>query len=239
MRTFPTIGCRRARGRTGGIITVRPGDSVTWFNADTAFHTVTSVVPTGDRYPGPDDEDGAFDSGLFTAGKSYTLQFDVPGDYYYYCTLHPWMTGTVHVVSDPGNTKSIVGVASDHTDDGMGFVVSYVSDADLSGDVAVDPDEKTLTFEVVGEGGGHLALTLPKGLIDNPVAVWVDGEAADFDSAADSAATRVDIQIDPSSREIRIMGSDIVPEFGVALLILAISVASVVVFSKKAGLYGP
>ena len=51
-------------GNTDGVITIPPLDTVTWKNADTAAHTVTS----GTVENGPD---GIFDSSLFGPGKSH------------------------------------------------------------------------------------------------------------------------------------------------------------------------
>ncbi len=79
-------------GDTTGEIVISSGDSVTWYNGDTAFHTITSVTASG-------EEDGVFDSGFFSAGESYTRQFTDVGDFDYYCSLHPWMTGAVIVIS--------------------------------------------------------------------------------------------------------------------------------------------
>jgi len=238
---FPYFWSQKDTGDTTGIITVFPGDAVTWSNADTAFHTITSINPTGERTPTPDDENGLFDSGFFTAGKSYTHQFDNLGDFYYYCTLHPWMNGVVHVILDPGSVKSIDRIASVYTDDGLGFEVKYFLDAYLAPAVHVNPDEKTLTFTLTGESDNtHLTLTLPKELIDNPTTVWVDENMVNFESdstVSGSTATRLIIPIDITSREIKIMGSNVIPEFGsIALLILAISIISIIVFSKKTSL---
>ncbi len=115
----PYFWSEKSTGVTTGEITVFPGDSVTWNNADTAFHTITSVTQSG-------DEDGLFDSGFFTGGESFTREFNDLGDYYYYCTLHPWMNGVVHVVKNTGSVKSIHNVASGYTDDGLGFTVKYI-----------------------------------------------------------------------------------------------------------------
>ncbi|MCE2506614.1 MAG: PEFG-CTERM sorting domain-containing protein [Nitrosopumilaceae archaeon] len=228
-------------GVTTGIITVFPGDSVTWSNADTAFHTITSIDPTGEQTPAPDDENGLFDSGFFTAGKSYTHQFNDLGDFYYYCTLHPWMNGVVHVVLDPGRVKSIDRIASGYSDDGLGFEVKYFLDAYLSPTVDVDPTEKTLTFVLTGESNNDsITLTLPKELIDNPTTVWVDGDMVDFESDSSiskDTATQLVIPIDQQSREIKIMGSNVIPEFGgIVMLILTISILSIIIFSKKTNL---
>ncbi|MBI1662977.1 MAG: PEFG-CTERM sorting domain-containing protein [Nitrosopumilus sp.] len=238
---YPYFWSQKDTGVTTGIITVFPGDSVTWSNADTAFHTITSIDPTGEQTPAPDDENGLFDSGFFTAGKSYTHQFNDLGDFYYYCTLHPWMNGVVHVVLDPGSVKSIDRIASGYSDDGLGFEVKYFLDAYLSPTVDVDPTEKTLTFVLTGESNNDsITLTLPKELIDNPTTVWVDGDMVDFESDSSiskDTATQLVIPIDQQSREIKIMGSNVIPEFGgIVMLILTISILSIIIFSKKINL---
>ena len=63
------------------------GEPITWTNEDSAFHTVTAGT-----YDSPA---GTFDSGYMDPYDSYTLSFKAPGTYKYYCTLHPWMEGTV------------------------------------------------------------------------------------------------------------------------------------------------
>lgn len=237
---YPYFWSQKDTGVTTGEITVFPGDTITWSNADTAFHTITSVSASSIE-AGDFKEDGLFDSGFFTAGKSYTRQFDDLGDFYYYCSLHPWMNGVVHVVLDPGSVKSIDGIASGFSDDGLGFEVKYFLDAYLANTVHVNPDAKTLTFTLTGESNNdEITITLPKELIDNPTTVWVNGGIVDFESdstISGNTATQLVIPIDNDSREIKIMGSKVIPEFGgIALLILTISIVSIIIFSKKTSL---
>ena len=71
-------------------IRVDTGDTVMWFNADTAAHTVTSGTTAG----GPN---GIFDSSLFGAGSTFKVRFDTSGEYPYFCMVHPWMVGKVVV----------------------------------------------------------------------------------------------------------------------------------------------
>jgi plastocyanin len=67
------------------------GSTVTWKNEDTASHTVTSGTVQNNT-PTPD---GSFDSGILNPGDSFPFVFDKAGEYPYYCTIHPWMTGKV------------------------------------------------------------------------------------------------------------------------------------------------
>ena len=72
-------------------VTVSPGSSVIWDNQDNALHTATSG-----ESPTPD---GKFDSGLIGANqlsKPVTMPSE-PGEYKYFCTLHPFLVGTVTV----------------------------------------------------------------------------------------------------------------------------------------------
>jgi plastocyanin len=75
------------------------GDTITWLNDDNAGHTVTSGTPGG----GPD---GLFDSGLMSPGGQFSHQFSKEGSFSYYDTLHPWMTGTVTINSEPCQVPS-------------------------------------------------------------------------------------------------------------------------------------
>jgi plastocyanin len=67
------------------------GSMVTWVNDDTAPHTVTSGTVERNS-PTPD---GRFDSGIMNPGDSFPFVFDSAGEYPYYCSIHPWMTGKV------------------------------------------------------------------------------------------------------------------------------------------------
>ena len=71
------------------LILTKKGDSVTWVNEDSAFHSVTSGL-----YDSPTE---LFDSGHLDPFESFTFTFDEVGDYDYFCTLHPWMEGLVTV----------------------------------------------------------------------------------------------------------------------------------------------
>ena len=71
------------------LILTKKGDSVTWVNEDSAFHSVTSGF-----YESPTE---LFDSGHLDPFESFTFTFDDVGDYDYFCTLHPWMKGQVTV----------------------------------------------------------------------------------------------------------------------------------------------
>src|SRR5918993_2816438 len=70
---------------------VKADETVTWKNDDTAIHTATSGK---DATP-----DGKFDTSLVSPGQSSEpiAMPNEPGEYTYFCTLHPWMIGTIIV----------------------------------------------------------------------------------------------------------------------------------------------
>ena len=71
-------------------VTISVGDTVFWSNDDSAAHTVTSGnVDAGFT--------GVFNSGLFASNSRFEFTFDKAGTFDYFCMVHPWMTGIVHV----------------------------------------------------------------------------------------------------------------------------------------------
>ena len=71
------------------VLTVKVGTRVTWTNHDTTPHTVTS---SDKRFTS---------SGGLDTGDQYSVVFDKPGVYEYFCSLHPMMTG--RVIVQPGH----------------------------------------------------------------------------------------------------------------------------------------
>ena len=79
-------------------ITAGKYSTITWYNADFAFHTVTS----GSAGNGPD---GEFGSGMMGPGESFSFRFTDDGTFNYFCMIHPWMEGQV-VISRGGTSIS-------------------------------------------------------------------------------------------------------------------------------------
>ena len=64
-------------------LVVKTGTTVTWKNQDDIPHTVVSA--------------GKFKSKALDTDDSYSFTFTAAGDYTYFCSLHPHMTGTIKV----------------------------------------------------------------------------------------------------------------------------------------------
>jgi plastocyanin len=69
---------------TPGAIVVKAGTQVTWINHDDIPHTVDST-------------DGKFKSGALDTDDKFEFRFLEPGEYPFYCRIHPRMTGKIVV----------------------------------------------------------------------------------------------------------------------------------------------
>ena len=66
------------------VVTVKAGTTVTWTNGDDIPHTVVSKT-------------GLFKSKVLDSGDKFAFTFAKPGNFGYFCSLHPHMTGTIIV----------------------------------------------------------------------------------------------------------------------------------------------
>ena len=64
-------------------LTIKVGTTVTWKNRDDIPHTIVSA--------------GKFRSKTLDTDDSFSFTFTAAGDYKYFCSLHPHMTGMVKV----------------------------------------------------------------------------------------------------------------------------------------------
>ncbi|MGB2634472.1 MAG: cupredoxin family copper-binding protein [Candidatus Acidiferrum sp.] len=67
-----------------GTLTVPVGRTVTWTNRDDIPHTVVST-------------EGAFKSKVLDTDEKFAFTFNKAGEYAYFCSVHPKMTGKIVV----------------------------------------------------------------------------------------------------------------------------------------------
>jgi plastocyanin len=67
-----------------GNLQVPVGATVTWTNYDDAPHTATA-------------KDGSWDTGILNRNEKKAITFDQPGEYQYYCKVHPDMIARLTV----------------------------------------------------------------------------------------------------------------------------------------------
>ena len=70
-------------------LTINVGDTIEWTNEDSAPHTATA-------------DNKFFDTDRLEEGDSHKITFNKPGTFSYYCSIHPYMKGTV-VVREAGS----------------------------------------------------------------------------------------------------------------------------------------
>ena len=66
------------------VTSVKVGTTVAWTNGDDIPHTVVS-------------KDGVFKSKVLDSGDKFSFTFAKPGQFGYFCSLHPHMTGAIVV----------------------------------------------------------------------------------------------------------------------------------------------
>ena len=71
-------------------LVVAPGTTVTWTNDDDSPHSVR-------------EKDGKFKSAALDTDDKFSQTFTAPGEYEYFCSIHPYMTGKV-VVKPAGSS---------------------------------------------------------------------------------------------------------------------------------------
>jgi len=218
-------------GDTSGFIEIIVNDTVFWKNGDTVAHTVTSGTPLN----GPD---GIFDSGKMDPGKFFEQKFTELGEFPYYCTLHPWKTGLVSVVS---GHNYLPNVGSDFGDGTNVFDIEYKFNR-LVNRASIDESTKSISLELMGNtinDDNTLTLFLPSALISGISSVSVDGAMTEeFTQEFEDDTTVLVINEVPSyAKSITITGTTIVPEFGtIAAVILAVAITSIIIMSLKSKL---
>ncbi|MBI2486609.1 MAG: cupredoxin domain-containing protein [Deltaproteobacteria bacterium] len=69
------------------------GTAVVWTNGDAVDHSVTNGTP--------EKLGGAFGSGFFNKGQTFSFTFTKAGEYQYFCKKHDFMRGAIKVVPAP------------------------------------------------------------------------------------------------------------------------------------------
>jgi plastocyanin len=90
-------------------ISIGINDTVRWTNNDTEPHTVTSGLGGGIASLLTNSQgkpNGLFDTGLFAPDTYVSIKFNESGTFNYFCTIHPWMEGIIHVRDTSTNIPS-------------------------------------------------------------------------------------------------------------------------------------
>ncbi len=229
-------------------VSIDVGGEVTWSNDDSAAHTVTSGTPE----EGPD---GFFDSSLFMAGTTFSVKFDdfTPGEYPYFCMVHPWMQGIVTVVGAEEEQED------EHQDEmeHMDSEGHLIAEASATGMLSDGTEVKIWTSEpMTGEMMEVHVEFVDAEHVNHDITVTQNGETVLDDTGAHhhegmgmhttaplSSSDPVDITltftgygIDEKTGPIgeQVVFSNVVPEFGtIAAMILAVAIVSIIAVTAR------
>jgi predicted secreted protein with PEFG-CTERM motif len=214
-------------GEATGDIDIVVGDTIIWKNGDGAKHTITS----GTLEDGPDGNFGG--SEFLVPGEFYTFTFTEKGQYPYFCLIHPWMMGVV-TVTDEGY-KIVANVGKDTGDGLSSFNVDYQYSGIIS-DAITNQEQKSITFKITRDAKSNnhnLLMLLPSKLIEGPYVIFVDDKKnLNFEYIPADVST-IEIELSDESKEITIVGTKIIPEFGVLSIIILGAAFSSLVFIQK------
>lgn len=210
-------------GEATGDIEILIGDSVVWKNGDQAQHTITS----GTVKDGPDGIFGGPE--LLAPGDSYKFTFLEKGNYPYFCLIHPWMTGVVTVTD---GYQLLADVGKDAGDGLTTFDVDYQFEGKITS-ATVNRKQQSITFNVFSDPKSldySLVLMLPKDLIEGPYAIFVDGEKnLQFDYFPGNEVNTIKINLSENVKQMTVVGTNIVPEFGIwSVIILGIAFTTII-----------
>ncbi len=225
------------------VITVKSGATIVFENHAPEIHTATSTDFTEDeRNPIAND---IFDTGLLRQGEQAKVVINDAGEYNYFCAVHPNdMRGVVKVLGtnvpeskDSSNDNVTVEYKGNKFD-----IDATLTNGDIS-DIKVDEDFTSIVLTVdTNTEDGELTITLPRELIDSKFdnadddfIVLVNGDDLGYDEInTDERARTLTIPVPHGTEEIEIIGTQVVPEFGIiTALTLTTAIAGIVLVSRK------
>jgi len=128
---------------------------------------------------------------------------------------------------------------------GSSDLIGYMITGGKLLNIMPDVDSNSLIISIDATSDGSLTLTIPRSVLDATINngedddffVLIDGEEVDFDETTTSTDRTLTIAFPAGAEEIEIIGTFVVPEFGViATMILAVAVISIIAISAKSKL---
>ena len=122
------------------------------------------------------------------------------------------------------------------------FDIQYTIRGAVVKDMIVDQDILGIRIIIEPADDGEVSLDLPRlsidaknsDGIDEIFIILIDGEQVPYEEIADSNSRLITIDFKEEDSEIEIIGTHVIPEFGImSILILAITIMTVMIFSRK------
>jgi hypothetical protein len=130
-------------------------------------------------------------------------------------------------------TQPISGTPSSNVIEGTEYNISSVIDGGEVLSIIPDPDAASLIFDIVTTSDGEITITLPRELIDAKIGseddvffVLVDGAEVDFTESNTATHRFLTVPFVHGSEEIEVIGTFVVPEFPIAILVLSIAIVA-------------
>jgi len=207
---------------------VRIGTTVVWTNTDDGRHTVTSGSP--------DEVTSPLKSLLLEKDETYEFVFQhgglFEGSYKYFDQVTRTMRGEIIVEPAPEEVEVLPvdeTIEIDFENPESGVKKFSLSNGSVES-MAVDPTLRMLIITVETElTNGRLEITLDRGLIDSKTneeddhfIVFVDGDEGFHEEIASTPRERtLQIVVPNGTTEVQVVGTQVIPEFPVAMLIIA------------------
>ncbi|MCH7757887.1 MAG: PEFG-CTERM sorting domain-containing protein [Thaumarchaeota archaeon] len=215
-------------GAATGDIEILVGDTIVWKNGGQAIHAIES----GTIEDGPDGVFGVTD---LDPGEFYKFTFPEKGRFPYYCFIHPWMIGVV-TVTNVG--YKIIPDIGKNTGDGLS---SFNVDYQYSGiipNARINEEQKSITFQLESDAKSidhNLMMLLPSELIEGPFVIFVDDKKSlDFEYIPGDDVNTIEIELSDTSKVLTIVGTKIIPEFGVlSIIVLGVAITSIIFIQKS------
>jgi plastocyanin len=226
-------------------LTVKIGATVVWTNTDDNRHTVTSGSPGQIIHP--------FKSLLLEEGEEYEFTFEYSGfyrgSYRYFDRITQSMCGEIIVEPESEEKKETVAVQTmkvDFSDPASGIKdISFTSGNIRSVEVDSTSHSLIITLEDV-QSVGTLDIILDRNLIDAKTdegddrfmilvkkgtsLVGSEGYYEELSLTPTERALRIVVPV--HVEEIRIVGTQVIPEFHIVMAVVALMVATVITSSR-------
>jgi len=135
-----------------------------------------------------------------------------------------------------GTPKKLLSVGSEFDENGNGFDIDYILEGELKNTVKIDPESNSITFEYDSKGIEEdvLIIFLPQALIDTPIGVYIDDiQETSAIRNTQGNLTRLIIPVFEDSKEIKIVGTQVIPEFSNIVFTILILTTIFAVFIGK------
>ena len=194
-----------------------------------------ATISADGEYSATIDLDATADPGEYFAGSRIEVQASLLG----------LLDAEIVAQLESPRTSFVVGAESSHEIEAGGetFTIGVASSSNVD-NVGLDEDAKELSFTVEGETGteGVTEITVPKAMLSGEMMVLIDGEAVSPSSSdvilksETSADVTFEINYSHSEHTVEVTGTNVVPEFPLAALVMALAVGSAILLVSKTGL---